>query len=136
MRLDMKKILLLASFILISLMLNNSIAQSLFFCEGVDKEGNVITPTNSFTISAKGGYLYFLVDLGYEIGTDEVYYEIYRVDSKGKEIYDKTIYKEVDSKSKRFAHQIMFTTPGKYNIYVYKGDGIYLTSNSLRINLK
>jgi len=132
----MKKILLLASFILISLMLNNSIAQSLFFCEGVDKEGNVITPTNSFTISAKGGYLYFLVDLGYEIGTDEVYYEIYRVDSKGKEIYDKTIYKEVDSKSKRFAHQIMFTTPGKYNIYVYKGDGIYLTSNSLRINLK
>jgi hypothetical protein len=136
MRLDMKKILLLASFILISLMLNNSIAQSLFFCEGVDKEGNAITPTNSFTISAKGGYLYFLVDLGYEIGTDEVYYEIYRVDSKGKEIYDKTIYKEVDSKSKRFAHQIMFTTPGKYNIYVYKGDGIYLTSNSLRINLK
>jgi len=132
----MKKILLLASFILISLMLNNSIAQSLFFCEGVDKEGNAITPTNSFTISAKGGYLYFLVDLGYEIGTDEVYYEIYRVDSKGKEIYDKTIYKEVDSKSKRFAHQIMFTTPGKYNIYVYKGDGIYLTSNSLRINLK
>ena len=132
----MKKILLLASFILISLMLNNSIAQSLFFCEGVDKEGNAITPTNSFTISAKGGYLYFLVDLGYEIGTDEVYYEIYRVDSKGKEIYDKTIYKEVDLKSKRFAHQIMFTTPGKYNIYVYKGDGIYLTSNSLRINLK
>jgi len=132
----MKKILLLAPFILISLMLNNSIAQSLFFCEGVDKEGNAITPTNSFTISAKGGYLYFLVDLGYEIGTDEVYYEIYRVDSKGKEIYDKTIYKEVDSKSKRFAHQIMFTTPGKYNIYVYKGDGIYLTSNSLRINLK
>lgn len=117
-------------------MISNSIAQSLFFCEGVDKEGNAITVTNSFTITSKGGYLYFLVDLGYEIGTDEVYYEIYRVDSKGKEIYDRTIYKEVEPKSKKFAHQIMFTTPGRYNVYVYKGDGIYLTSNSLRINLK
>ena len=132
----MKKILLIAFLTLVSIFINNSIAQSLYFCEGVDKDGNAITPTNSFTISAKGGYLYFLVDLGYEIGTDEVYYEIYRVDSKGKEIYDKTIYKEVDPKSKKFAHQIMFTTPGKYNIYVYKGDGIYLTSNSLRINQK
>jgi hypothetical protein len=132
----MKKILLIAFLTLVSILINNSIAQSLYFCEGVDKDGNAITPTNSFTISAKGGYLYFLVDLGYEIGTDEVYYEIYRVDSKGKEIYDKTIYKEVDPKSKKFAHQIMFTTPGKYNIYVYKGDGIYLTSNSLRINQK
>ena len=132
----MKKILLIAFLSLVSILINSSIAQSLYFCEGVDKDGNAITPTNSFTISAKGGYLYFLVDLGYEIGTDEVYYEIYRVDSKGKEIYDKTIYKEVDPKSKKFAHQIMFTTPGKYNIYVYKGDGIYLTSNSLRINQK
>jgi hypothetical protein len=136
MRLVMKKILLIAFLSLVSILINSSIAQSLYFCEGVDKDGNAITPTNSFTISAKGGYLYFLVDLGYEIGTDEVYYEIYRVDSKGKEIYDKTIYKEVDPKSKKFAHQIMFTTPGKYNIYVYKGDGIYLTSNSLRINQK
>lgn len=132
----MKKILLLALLFVTFILINISIAQSLFFCEGVDKDGNAITPTNLFTISAKGGYLYFLVDLGYEIGTDEVYYEIYRVDSKGKEIYEKTIYKDVDPKSKKFAHQIMFSSPGKYNIYVYKGDGIYLTSNSLRINLK
>lgn len=136
MRSIMKKILLLASLISTSILLNNLFAQSLFFCEGVDKEGNAITPTNSFTISAKGGYLYFLVDVGYEIGSDEVYYEIYRVDSKGKEIYDKTIYKDVDPKSKKFAHQIMFSAPGKYNIYVYRGDGIYLTSNSLRISQK
>lgn len=116
--------------------INFSIAQTLHFCEGVDKDGNAITPATSFNISSKGGYLYFYVDLGFEIGTDEVYYEIYRVDTKGKEIYDKTIYKEVEPKAKKFAHQIMFNTPGKYNIYVYKGDGIYLTSNSLRINLK
>ena len=117
-------------------LLNFSLAQSLYFCEGIDKDGQAITPATSFNISSKGGYLYFLVDLGFEIGTDEVYYEIYRVDSKGKEIYDRTIYKEVDPKAKKIAHQIMFTTPGKYNVYVYKGDGIYLTSNSLRINLK
>lgn len=118
------------------MLLKISIAQTLYFCEGIDKEGKAITPTTSFNISSKGGYLYFLVDLGFEIGTDEIYYEIYRVDTKGKEIYDRTVYKEVDPKSKKFSHQIMFTSPGKYNIYVYKGDGIYLTSNSLRINLK
>lgn len=132
----MKKVFILSLFLLVALLFNYSSAQSLHFCEGVDKNGNAITPTNSFTISAKGGYLYFLVDLGFEIETDEIYYEIYRVDSKGKEIYDRTIYKKVDPDSKRFAHQIMFTSPGKYNIYVYKGDGIYLTSNSLRITQK
>ncbi len=130
------KRLLLVYFGFLSLLFNISVAQNLYFCEGVDKEGNAITPTTSFNITSKGGYLYFLVDLGFEVGTDEVYYEIYRVDTKGKEIYDRTIYKEVDPKAKKFAHQIMFTTPGKYNIYVYKGDGIYLTSNSLRINQK
>lgn len=131
----MKRFLLI-NFGILSLFVNISIAQTLYFCEGVDKDGNAITPTTSFNITPKGGYLYFLVDLGFEVGTDEVYYEIYRVDTKGKEIYDRTIYKEVDPKAKKFAHQIMFTTPGKYNIYVYKGDGIYLTSNSLRINQK
>lgn len=95
----MKKFLLLNFGVLI-ILLNISIAQTLYFCEGVDKDGNAITPTTSFNISSKGGYLYFLVDLGFEVGTDEVYYEIYRVDTKGKEIYDKTIYKEVDLKLK------------------------------------
>lgn len=111
-------------------------AQTLYFCEGVDESGKPVTPSNAFNITAKGGYLYFYVDLGFEVETDEVYYEIYKVDSKGKEIYDRTEYKEVDPKVKRFSHQIMFFTPGKYNVYVYKGNGIYLTSNSLRINLK
>lgn len=132
----MKKVLLILTIVLLLFLIDISFAQSLYFCEGIDKEGNALTPTTSFNISTKGGYLYFLVDLGFEIGTDEIYYEIYRVDTKGKEIYDRTIYKEVDPKAKKIAHQIMFTTPGKYNIYVYKGDGIYLTSNSLRINLK
>ncbi|MCX8056427.1 MAG: hypothetical protein N3F03_02310 [Ignavibacteria bacterium] len=132
----MKKFLLIVSALLLVLVVNQSFSQTLFFCDSVDKEGNAITPATSFNISPKGGYLYFLVDLGFEVGTDEVYYEIYRVDTKGKEIYDRTIYKEVDPKAKKFSHQVMFNSPGKYNIYVYKGDGIYLTSNSLRINLK
>ncbi len=132
----MKNVLYYYSIIFFFFALELSFAQTLYFCEGVDKDGNAITSTTSFNISSKGGYLYFLVDLGFEVGSDEVYYEIYKVDSKGKEIYDRTVYKEVDPKAKKFAHQIMFTVPGKYNIYVYKGDGIYLTSNSLRINLK
>ncbi len=136
MRSIMKKVLLFYFVGLVFGFSNLLLAQALYFCDSVSANGNAITPATSFNISQKGGYLYFLVDVGFEIGTDEVYYEIYRVDSKGKEIYDKTIYKSVDPRSKKFAHQIMFTTPGKYNIYVYKGDGIYITSNSLRINLK
>lgn len=108
-------------------------SQTLYFCESVDKEEKPISQTNSFAISPKGGYLYFFVDLGYEIKTDEVYYEIYRVDSKGKEIYDRTIYKDVDPKATKFYHQITFSSLGRYNVYVYRGDGIYITSGSLKI---
>ncbi len=111
-------------------------SQSLYFCEEVSKDGNPISSSTVFEISQKGGSLYFWVDVGYEIMTDEVYYEIYRVDSKGKEIYDQTIYKSVDPKAKKFYHQITFQSPGRFNIYVYRGDGIYLTSNSLRITQK
>lgn len=135
MRLNMKALILQSLFLLV-LFLNFANSQTLHFCEGVDENGKPITPTNTFNISPKGGYLFFYVDLGFEAETDEIYYEIYRVDSKGKEIYDRTEYKKVDPKSKKFSHQIMFFHPGKYNVYVYKGNGIYLTSNSLRINLK
>lgn len=132
----MKKFVLICSVLVLSFIVNMALAQTLHFCEGVDKDGNAVNSTTSFTISPKGGYLYFLVDLGFEAGTDEVYYEIYRVDSKGKEIYDRTIYQKVDPTWKKFSQQVMFTSPGKYNIYVYKGDGIYLTSNSLKITYK
>lgn len=121
--------IVLSSFIITS-------AQTLYFCEGVEKGGKPITPSSSFTIASNGGYLYTLVQLGYEIGKDEVYYEIYRVDSKGKEIYDNTIYQEVDPKSLYFHKQISFFEPGKYNIYIYTGDGVYLTSGSIKINRK
>lgn len=125
------------TFLVIGLLITTQLySQTLYFCEDVSTDGNPVSSANTFVISQKGGSLYFFVEVGYEIGMDEVYYEIYKVDSKGKEIYDQTIYKEVNPKDKKFYHQIMFHSPGRFNIYVYRGDGIYLTSNSLRITQK
>ncbi len=111
-------------------------AQTILFCEGVDKEGKPINSANSFTITSNGGYLHFLVQLGYEINKDEIYYELYKVDAKGKEFYETTIYQELDPKDVFFHKKIPFYDAGKYNIYVYTGDGIYLTSGSLQISKK
>ncbi|MBU2446440.1 MAG: hypothetical protein KJ666_12845 [Bacteroidetes bacterium] len=123
-------------FFFISLLLVQSKAQTILFCEGVDKEGKAVNSANSFTIAPNGGYLYFLVQLGYEIDKDEIYYEIYKVDSKGKETYENTIYQELDPKDFFFHKKIPFYDSGKFNVYVYTGDGIYLTSGSLSISKK
>jgi hypothetical protein len=76
------------------------------------------------------------VQLGYEINKDEIYYEIYKVDEKGKESYENTIYQKLDPKEVSFHKKVPFYHSGKYNVYVYSGDGIYLTSGSLQITKK
>ena len=115
-----------------------TLAQNLYFCEGVDDDGYAIKSSSVFDIPDDGGYLYFLVRMGSgnEIECDEVLYDIYKVSSSGKEIFDNTIYQDVETDWNWFWKKITFYDPGSYKVYVYDEDWKLLTSGNVRINYR
>ena len=110
-----------------------SFSQSLQFCEDVSKEGVPISASSVFNISTKGGFLKCLTTLPYRISTQTVSYEIYKVDSDGIEIYDTSIYQDVDPSWTWFWKEITFYDAGVYNISVYDGEKNFLASSQIRI---
>jgi len=96
-----------------------SFSQTLYFCEGVDDNGNPITSSSTFYIPHGGGYFYFLVKLPYEINCTYVNYELYEVDDYGYESYNTTIDQTGLSKSwVWFWKKVTFYKTGYYHIYV------------------
>ncbi len=110
-----------------------SYSQSLQFCEDVSESGYPVSPSSVFNISDKGGYLKFLVNLPYRVGTRSVSYEIYRVDADGYESYDNTIYQDVEPSWAWFWKEVTFYSAGRYNVYVYDADKNFLASETVRI---
>lgn len=108
-------------------------SQSLSFCEDVSKDGYPVKESSVFNISDKGGYLRFLVNLPYRIGTSSVSYDIFRIDSEGNESFDNTIYQDVEPSWTWFWKEVTFYSSGSFNVYVYDGDRNYLTSGTIRI---
>ncbi len=109
-------------------MLNQSYSQEIYFCEGVDADGNPIKASSNFTIPAKGGYLYVLVDLGYEIDCSLVDFEIYR---NGK--YDNTISIDTKSNWSWFWKQITFYEAGEFTFDVYDCNDELIVSGTVEI---
>jgi len=110
--------------------------QSLYFCEGVDDDGYPEGESSSFTIGSNGGYLYTLVRLNYEVNSDKVYFDIYKVNSRGKETFDNTIDMETESNWTWFWKKITFYDDGTYNVYVTDEDGYPLVSGSVKISFR
>lgn len=133
----MKKVLLFVLLVVASVTLSQSLkAQSLYFCESVDKDGYPVGESSVFTIPSSGGYLNMLVRLPYSVDVYSVRYEIYKVDSYGGETYDNTIYQDTEKNWVWFWKQVTFYKSGEYNIYVYDSNNYLLTSGSIRIKLR
>ena len=115
---------------IVSSLLSLSYSQTIYFCEGVDDDGEPINESSNFTIPEDGGYLYVLVQLPYEIDCGEVGFEIYR---NGK--YENTIAMDTEYNWSWFYKQITFYKSGKYNIEVYDYcNNEYVASGSVEID--
>lgn len=133
MKINIKSIFSIFTFLLILILSNTTYSQTLEFCEDVSKEGVPLNTSTVFNISKDGGYLKCLTTLPYRVGTTEVSYEIYKVDSDGYETYDNTIIQEVDPSWTWFFKEITFYKAGRFNINVYDGDKNFLASAQIRI---
>ncbi len=126
----------LIQIVLILIINSFAFSQTLIFSESLDKSDKPVNPQTSFVQSQSLEYIFFTTQLPEPVNTDEIYYEIYRIDNKGNENYEKTLYKEVDKDSKIFSHKIPVFGTGHYKIYVYSGVGIKLASSELKITKK
>lgn len=116
---------------------NSLLAQALYFCEGVNDDGQAINSSTVFNIPDSGGYLYFLVKMDRKrINCKKVLYDIYRLDSRGKETFDHTIYQEVEPTWGWFWKKITFEDPGTYKIYVYDEAWEFVASSKIKISYK
>ena len=118
------------------LFVGSGLTQTLYFCEGVDNDGYPKNESSSFTIDRDGSYLYLLVRLKYEVSSEHVYFDIYRVDRNGKETFDNTIDMDTDSDWTWFWKKVTFYDSGTYNIYVVDEDDYPLCSGSVRISYR
>ena len=104
-------------------------AQSIYFCEGVDDDGNPVNPSTSFTIPSDGGYLYVLVKLPYEVDCSSVTFEIYRNGD-----YDNTISVDTEANWVWFWKKINFYKRGTFDFDVYDCYDYELVSGSVKIS--
>jgi hypothetical protein len=128
-----KKFFLPAIFIIALFALSHSDAssQTMYFAEGVDKDGYPITESSVFNISSSGGYLYILTRLPYNLDCKSVKYIIYR---NGE--YDNTIYQDTEYDWTWFWKKITFYKTGRYTVYLYDCYDELITSGNVRINFK
>lgn len=122
--------------LLVLLSASTGLSQTLYFCEDVDDDGYPEGESSSFTIGRNGGYLYMLVRMGNECNTEKVYFDIYTVNSRGKEKFNNTLEMDTESNWAWFWKQITFYDDGTYNVYVSDEDGYPITSGQVRVSYK
>jgi hypothetical protein len=133
----MKKLALLFSIVALFIVVNTAKSQTLYFCEGVDANGNPSGESSTFNIPRGGGFFYFLVKLPYTVECNEVYYDIYDVYSDYSENYNTSITQDGIEKSwVWFWKKVTFYTPGYYHVYVKDCYGATLASSYLTIKFK
>jgi hypothetical protein len=110
-------------------LLNQSYSQSIYFCEGVDDDGEPIDESSTFTIPEDGGYLYILVQLPDDVGCRSVSFEIYR---NGK--YDNTIKMDTERSWTWFWKKITFYKTGEFTVDVYDCNDDLLVTGTVDID--
>jgi hypothetical protein len=125
----LKRLFTISFFALTLIILSGNVkAQSIYFCEDVDKDGYAVRESDVFNISRDGGYLDVLVRLPYTLGCRSVSYEIYRNGD-----YDNTIYQDTERDWVWFYKQITFYKAGNYSIDVYDSYGTRLVTGYVKI---
>lgn len=108
-----------------------SYSQSIYFCEGVDDDGEPINESSVFTIPESGGYLYVLIQMPYEVGCKRVDLEVYRNGN-----YDNTISIDTQRNWTWFWKKVTFYKAGEFVIDVYDCNDEFLTSGSVEIEIE
>ena len=119
----MKKIALFFFVVSLFIIVNTAKSQTIYFCEGVDDNGNPIGSSSTFSFPFNGGYFYALVKLPVATDCKEVSYDVYDVKG-GAENYNTTITQNgLSNEWNWFWKKITFYDAGYYHIKVNDCNG-------------
>ena len=107
--------------------------QQIIFCESVDVNGKPSGTSTAFSISAQGSYLNVLVKLNAPLPLTKVLYDVYRLDSLGKEKFESSSVLPVETGWTWFNKGFTFYQPGSYVIYVYDESEKLIVTGKLRL---
>jgi len=110
-------------------------SQQVVFCESVDRMGVPVKASKDFTIGSGGGFVKILVKLKKEIGSENVVFDIYKVNDN-KEVFNNTIRMATQPALTWFYKEITFFYSGEYRVYVYDERDKLLGVGEVRINLR
>ncbi len=110
-------------------------AQEVIFCESVDRSGTPVKASKEFTIGSDGGFIKILVRLKKEIGSENVVFDIYKINDT-KEVFNNTIRMTTQPALTWFYKEITFFKQGDYRVYVYDDMDKLLGVGEVKINLR
>jgi len=93
--------------------------QQLYFCESVDSAGRASAVSNTFSLDPRGSFLNVLVRMPAPVETEHVLFDLYRLDTAGRERYESTSRLSVTPGWTWFNKGFTFFRPGDYVLYVY-----------------
>jgi hypothetical protein len=132
----MKKLVMMFSLFALLFIVNTAKSQKIYFCEGVDDDGNPISTSSTFYIPYDGGYFYSLVKLPIATNCSEVYYDIYDVKG-GAENYNTTLTQSgLSNQWDWFWKKLYFYEAGNYRIIVNDCTGRQLVSGYVTVKYK
>jgi hypothetical protein len=110
--------------------INQTYAQEIYFCEGVDDDGYPIKASTNFTIPEEGGYLYVLVRLPNKVNCRTVKLLIYNEDEE----LENTIKIDTEKSWTWFWKKVEFYEAGEFIVDVWDCNTEYLVTGSIEID--
>jgi len=108
-------------------------SQQILFCESVDANGKPSGTSTAFSISAQGSFLNVLVKLNGPLSYNRVLYDVYMLDTLGKEKFESSNELPVEPGWTWFNKGFTFYQAGQYVIYVYDESEKLIVTGKLRL---
>jgi hypothetical protein len=129
----MKKFVVLFYVVTLFIIVNTAKSQTIYFCEGVDDNGNPISSSSTFSIPFNGGYFYALVKLPVATDCKEVSYDVYEVKGGAENYYTTFSQNGLSNEWNWFWKKITFNDAGYFHIKVNDCNGKLLADGYVTV---
>lgn len=105
--------------------INNSYAQSFYFCQNYTSEGDPIGNYTSFDCGSQYStcYVWGLLNMGYSTNYEYIDLYVFKMNGKKENFYTSYSYYTANVNWGWCAQKMTFGSSGKYKVYVYVRDG-------------
>ena len=113
---------------------NNNPPPHIYFCNYIDSTGYLEGQNSLFILEKDNNEITVYVSTAFPCLTKHVYYNIYRIDSRGNKTFEKSVEMDTESDWRWFSKEIAFNEAGTYNVLVKDEDNYPIVSGVVKIS--